>query len=427
LQLVDNYREQIELKNEEFSNVLSYQALFLKEIKLMPILLSLLEQSGKVGKSAKVLIDEIKEQYKEFNEKFKNEEKFIEDYLENTQNQKGNINEMDSYSSIVSDLLSRLSEKDPDKESVLIIDDLDRLDPEHIFRLFNIFSVNFGKEEIQNKFGFDKIIFVCDLGNIRKIYQHRYGKGVDFEGYINKFYSNYPFKFDTNQFLSKYVVELLERFHLPTSYIDFSDKRNLSYYSNYTVLKGIINSLIIFRKINLRTLLNSTSFTITDKLISFDKKRKFHSSQLPLITIFKILVVLFDSKEVLEEILEDLSRNFHVNSFINSSPTGYDNAEGAFNTLIEMSIPFITNYSELEILTHDMGNSDDKNISLEVDNFGFLIHFTVSRNFSSYNDNDFKYRFKNFSDKTGSDAELEVNPYLILLSAFKKSNSLHML
>lgn len=60
LQLMGNYRNEIELKNEDFSNILSFQALFLKEIKLTPILLALLEEGGKIGKSAKILIDEVK-------------------------------------------------------------------------------------------------------------------------------------------------------------------------------------------------------------------------------------------------------------------------------------------------------------------------------------------------------------------------------
>ncbi len=81
-------------------------------------------------------------------------------------------------------------------KKVLIIDDLDRLDPEHIFRLFNIFSAHFdqvhyyeNEDGNDNKFGFDKIIFVCDIVNIRKIFAHKYGNEVDFTGYIDKFYS----------------------------------------------------------------------------------------------------------------------------------------------------------------------------------------------------------------------------------------------
>ncbi len=87
-------------------------------------------------------------------------------------------------------------------KKVLIIDDLDRLDPEHIFRLFNVFSAHFDQvhyyenlEGNDNKFGFDKIIFVCDIENIRKIFAHKYGADVDFSGYIDKFYSTKIYHF----------------------------------------------------------------------------------------------------------------------------------------------------------------------------------------------------------------------------------------
>ena len=50
------------------------------------------------------------------------------------------------------------------KETILIIDDLDRLDPSHIFRLFNIFAAHFDqKQETQNKFGFNEVIFFVML------------------------------------------------------------------------------------------------------------------------------------------------------------------------------------------------------------------------------------------------------------------------
>ena len=101
-------------------------------------------------------------------------------------------------------------------QKVLIIDDLDRLDPEHIFRLFNVFSAHFdhvnyypNDENIKdNKFGFDKIIFVCDIENIRKIFAHKYGADVDFSGYIDKFYSSKIYHFNKNKSIQKFIDEI---------------------------------------------------------------------------------------------------------------------------------------------------------------------------------------------------------------------------
>lgn len=426
-----------DLIDEDYSQILTFQFKFLKTLKLSPILFKVIDLADKTGKFSiiKNVIEKIKEQYVIFKEKHQDEEEDIYDYLYKQYSKAGSPRENDLISQLIYNLLNRLTKEnlleedgEPyEKEKVLIIDDLDRLDPEHIFRLFNIFSVNFGSDAIQNKFGFDKIIFVCDLDNIRKIYEHRYGVGVDFEGYIDKFYSNHPFKFDTNQLLTQYVVELLQGFNLPSTYIDFSDKRELLYYSNFIALKGIINTLIIFKKINLRTLLNSKSFILPDKLISFDRKRKFLPNQLPLVIIFQILVNLFDSKDVVESVLNDLSNNFHINSFANSNKTSYIDIEGVFNTLLEMSIPFITNFNEIESLTENLGDSDGKNLSLNVDSLDVLIRFTVSRNFSGGHGNDYSYHLNGFSQKNGNSGEIQINPYSILLLAFKKCINLHMI
>ena len=92
------------------------------------------------------------------------------------------------------------------KQKVLIVDDLDRIDPEHIFRLLNVFSAQLSDyfpahasaSQNENRFGFDKVIFVCDIDNIRNIYHAKYGEKTDFLGYIDKFYSIGPFYYDNN-------------------------------------------------------------------------------------------------------------------------------------------------------------------------------------------------------------------------------------
>lgn len=93
-----------------------------------------------------------------------------------------------------------------DKQKVLIVDDLDRIDPEHIFRLLNLFSAqtsnyfsaHWPTGQDENRYGFDIIIFVCDIDNIRNIFRAKYGDGVDFAGYIDKFYSIAPYFFNNN-------------------------------------------------------------------------------------------------------------------------------------------------------------------------------------------------------------------------------------
>ena len=98
-----------------------------------------------------------------------------------------------------------------DKQKVLIVDDLDRIDPEHIFRLLNLFSAqtsnyfsaHWPTDQDENRYGFNKIIFVCDIDNIRNIFRAKYGDGVDFAGYIDKFYSIEPYFFNINDMVAQ--------------------------------------------------------------------------------------------------------------------------------------------------------------------------------------------------------------------------------
>ncbi|UFH52564.1 hypothetical protein [Spirosoma sp. KNUC1025] len=94
--------------------------------------------------------------------------------------------------------------KKVDRQNVLIIDDFDRLDPEHIFRILNILSVHNNSYNGKNKFGFDKIIIVCSIDNIENIFEHKYGANANFEGYIQKFYSTDIFHFDNQAAIAEY-------------------------------------------------------------------------------------------------------------------------------------------------------------------------------------------------------------------------------
>lgn len=126
-------------------------------------------------------------------------------YLEKFEASEGNVFEDDIITQIIESILTKAKDG-KQKENVLIIDDLDRIDPEHIFRLLNIFAAHFDRTnptKSKNKFGFDKVIFVCDIENIREIFRHKYGLNVDFNGYIDKFFSNTVYNFlHTNNYPS---------------------------------------------------------------------------------------------------------------------------------------------------------------------------------------------------------------------------------
>ena len=110
----------------------------------------------------------------------KSEEKEMEKYIDSVQS--------DTVSHFINTKIKELK----NQKSVLIIDDLDRLFPGHIFRILNLLSSQ-GHEDVA-PFGFDHLILVGDYENIKKIYCHKYGN-CDFDGYMSKFYSKEIFCF----------------------------------------------------------------------------------------------------------------------------------------------------------------------------------------------------------------------------------------
>ena len=137
-----------------------------------------------------------------------------------------------------------------DKQKVLIVDDLDRIDPEHIFRLLNLFSAqtsnyfsaHWPNGHDENRYGFDKIIFVCDIDNIRNIFRAKYGDGVDFAGYIDKFYSIEPYFFNINNMVAQEAHRFVDS--VKTEWTDL----NRGHFSSIVRLL-LLHNIITLRKL----------------------------------------------------------------------------------------------------------------------------------------------------------------------------------
>lgn len=128
----------------------------------------------------------------------------LADFVNNFVETPGNIFEENFVTKTINNKLTQITNGDK-KENILIIDDLDRIDPEHIFRILNVLSAHNNYWDERNKFKFHQIILVCDIENIRQIFHHRYGEGVDFSGYIDKFFSTEIFSFSNNDALKQHV------------------------------------------------------------------------------------------------------------------------------------------------------------------------------------------------------------------------------
>lgn len=127
-------------------------------------------------------------------------------YLKKFHERQGSICESDFNTQLIQELITKLKESSQ-KETALIIDDLDRIDPEHIFRILNVFSAHFDINQSGNKFGFDKIIVVAHYENIQSIFQHKYGIYADFNGYVDKFYSLEAFRYDNRKAINYWIEE----------------------------------------------------------------------------------------------------------------------------------------------------------------------------------------------------------------------------
>ena len=133
-------------------------------------------------------------------EKYDNEKKTVSKYLSEF-NRSGSIYECDTYTEIIR--LGLEAGRKEGKQWILIIEDLDRIDPQNIFRLLNIFGSHLDNPYItgadcqSNKFGFDKIIFVLDYKQTYEVYSQYYGldASTSWEGYISKFLTSTPFYF----------------------------------------------------------------------------------------------------------------------------------------------------------------------------------------------------------------------------------------
>lgn len=167
--------------------------------------------------SLKVFKD-IKEKFDKFKEEQKTDDQLLEIFIKNVEKQ--SIYEEDIVTTIIKKSIVRYKEEHKDKKIVFIIEDLDRIDPAHLFRILNIFSAQIDysykinikpdpNDVIGNKFGFDNIVFVADFSNVRKIFKHLYGENTDFNGYIGKFLSSTPYEYSFREIRANYIYDYL--------------------------------------------------------------------------------------------------------------------------------------------------------------------------------------------------------------------------
>ncbi|MBD0366733.1 MAG: NTPase KAP, partial [Flavisolibacter sp.] len=178
---------------------------------LLKIFANLIYMVPKIGKDvfeSFQKLNELKEAFYQYHKEVtKAEGDLLIGFLEQIEMEEGSIYKGDVITKLISSVLIRQREETK-KDNVLIIDDLDRIDPEHIFRILNVFAAHLDAPAgLPNKLGFDKVIIVCDINNIKYIFRAKYGQQTDFSGYIDKFFSNEVFYFDNREILQSIARE----------------------------------------------------------------------------------------------------------------------------------------------------------------------------------------------------------------------------
>lgn len=268
----------------------------------------LFEAVSKIGKDVTTIFDSISTLYEKWKVYHigiqKDEQADVISFLKSFTERKGGIHEEDIFTQIIQHLLQQL--KDRGKKVVLIIDDLDRIDPEHIFRLLNIFAAHFDhptyKDE-RNKFGFDHVMLVCDLSNIRNIFFHKYGQKVDFTGYIDKFYSKKVFDFDNIRIVSDTVGEVLK-------YINYCPIATTSVLRDVEFMVFLFQELIANKILSLRDLKRiwRMNYSFENKEIQcFDSKRPY-SAQFNELILIDFLKSLFGEIENVKNAINRLAQ-----------------------------------------------------------------------------------------------------------------------
>ncbi len=216
-----------------------------------PVAMSL----GKLGRPLRDLL-ELDKEFQEFKREYKGGEKaLVEKYTE--QIKAKNISETDYLSHLLKEKV--IKQKDS-KRSVLVLDDLDRIDPEHVFRILNVLSAYFEKEH-ENKFGFDFIVIVADYKNLKHIFHHKYGVETDFSGYMDKFFTISPFYFDNKKAIFDRVEEIAKSIknEEPGLNSAIGDSGYIKLFLWHIFSRAIDNEIM-----NLRSLLKATRFQLLE-------------------------------------------------------------------------------------------------------------------------------------------------------------------
>ena len=256
----------------------------------------------------KEVFKSIKEQFDDYKRQLAEKDDILTKFLDVAESNP--VYEEDLVTSLIKQAIQKFKEKsqqaDKEKRVVLIVEDLDRLDPAHLFRILNIFSAHIdycyklmnkpNETLVGNKFGFDNVVFVADFSNIRKIFKHFYGEQTDFNGYIGKFLSSAPYNYSIREIRKNYIYDYLER--------------------NITCPRKLIEAMVTEEMLESKTIRECIqAFDISSQVVNVPKyKAKEQEIELD-ITILKLLSIMRRLKIEDDEIIKVGANLFYVDEY----------------------------------------------------------------------------------------------------------------
>ena len=256
----------------------------------------------------KEVFKSIKKQFDDYKRQLAEKDDILTKFLDVAESNP--VYEEDLVTSLIKQAIQKFKEKsqqaDKEKRVVLIVEDLDRLDPAHLFRILNIFSAHIdycyklmnkpNETLVGNKFGFDNVVFVADFSNIRKIFKHFYGEQTDFNGYIGKFLSSAPYNYSIREIRKNYIYDYLER--------------------KITCSRKLIEAMVTEEMLESKTIRECIqAFDISSQVVNVPKyKAKEQEIELD-ITILKLLSIMRRLKIEDDEIIKVGANLFYVDEY----------------------------------------------------------------------------------------------------------------
>lgn len=235
-------------------------------------------------------------------------------YVSSFINKTGSISEMDAYSALIKKTIEKIERGKKGKKTILLIEDLDRLDPAHLFRILNVLAAHIDNPyykdiKNENKFGFSHIILVMDYYVTSYIFQHFYGKDANYEGYIKKFMDGTPFLFSIKEIATKLLLDKIVKDVGIKSDISSLKLSSRTKYE-YTNLSELISGLSI-RRIKEIMLVNYSDRIDSNKIVAKRGDRTL-TANLPIVRLlFYLSLALFPqlSKiEILQSIIYGINK-----------------------------------------------------------------------------------------------------------------------